>query len=361
MKENLRNILTDLMLIPGLSGHEDRVRRFIHRQFDNEPQLRISHDRLGNLTMTLMGDEQAPSVMLFTHMDELGFVVRKIEANGLIRIERVGGIPEKALPAQARDIYGVIASKSHHASTPEEKYQVTPYAQLFVDVGVTSREDVRALGIDIGTPIVYAPRVLPLGENRVAGTSIDDRAGCAVICQVVAEMVKLAASAHPTIHFVFSVQEEFNLRGAMVAARRLRPDIAIQLDLALNADTPDMAHRGEVVLGGGPAISLFSFHGRGTLNGTIPHPALPKLFDQVAHETKIPLQRTAHCGALTDSAYVQLIGEGVACIDVCFPCRYTHTALEMCDLDDLEGLARLLIAVLVRIDKNFHLDRDIYT
>jgi len=369
MKENLRVLLTKLMLVPGLSGHEDRVRRFITHALGEWTSLQISSDRLGNLTATLPGDEEAPSVMLFTHMDQLGFVVRKIETCGLIRVERVGGIPEKALPAQAvlfcvgegRDIHGVIANKSHHASTQEEKYKVTPYGELFVDIGAASRDEVRALGVDIGTAVVYAPRVLPLVGDRLAGTSIDDRAGCAVICQVVQEMVKMDKKARPTIHFVFSVQEEFNLRGAMVAARRCKPDIAIQLDLALNSDTPDMAHRGEVVLGGGPAISLFSFHGRGTLNGTIPHPALPKLFADVAHAEKIPLQRTAHSGALTDSAYVQLIGEGVACIDVCFPCRYTHTALEMCDLGDLENLTRLLVAALLRIDKNFNLDRDLYS
>ena len=73
--------------------------------------------------------------MLFTHMDQLGFVVRKIEDDGFIRIERLGGVPERALLSQAvticvgegRDRAGLIANKSHHATTPEEKYKVVPY------------------------------------------------------------------------------------------------------------------------------------------------------------------------------------------------------------------------------------------
>ena len=81
---------------------------------------------------------------------------------------------------------------------------------------------------------------------------------------------------------MFSVQEEFNLRGALTAAQALQPDIAIQLDLLLATDTPDMGYRGDVRLGGGPAMSMYSFHGRGTLNGTIPHPALVALFDATA-------------------------------------------------------------------------------
>ena len=128
---------------------------------------RRSTDRLGNLIATLEGDAGAPSVMLFTHMDQLGFVVRKIEADGFIRIERLGGVPERALPSQAvlicvgegRDRVGVIANKSHHATTPEEKYKVVPYADLYIDAGFASRDEALAAGVDIGTPVVYRPQV----------------------------------------------------------------------------------------------------------------------------------------------------------------------------------------------------------
>ena len=364
--DRLRRSLHDLMLIPGLSGHEDRVRRHIARAL-NEIGLSSRTDTLGNLIATFRGDPAAPSVMLFAHMDQLGFVVRKIERDGLVRVERLGGIPEKALPSlpmlfcigEGRDRLGIFANKSHHATPPEEKYKVVPYQDLYIDVGADSAAAVRDLGIEIGTPVVYEPRVLHLSERRVGGTSIDDRAGCAVMLEIARAFV--ADKPLPTVHVVFSVQEEFNLRGAVTAAYSLAPHIAIQLDLALTSDTPDMAHRGEVSLGGGPAMSLYSFHGRGTLNGTIPHPGLVRLFDDAAKASAIPLQRTAHVGALTDSSYVQVVREGVACIDLCFPSRYTHTALEVCDLGDLQSLTDLLVSAIRRIDAGFSLDRDRYT
>ena len=135
------------------------------------------------------------------------------------------------------------------------------------------------------------------------------------------------------------------------------PDIAIQLDLILATDTPDMRDRGNISLGKGPAISLFSFHGRGTLNGVIPHPALVKLFEKTARQNKIPLQKSAHSGALTDLSYVQLVGKGVACIDVGFPLRYSHSSLEICDLNDLIQLTKLLGEVLDNIDGKIDLNR----
>jgi putative aminopeptidase FrvX len=361
--EPLRTLLTELMLIPGLSGYEGRVRRAIASRLD-ALGIASRSDRLGNLIATLDGDADAPSVMLFAHMDQLGFVVRKIEANGLIRVERVGGVPEKALPSQpvlfcvgeGRDVPGVIANKSHHATAPEEKYRVLPYAELYVDAGFGGAADVLAAGIDVGTPVVYAPNAVELAGGRIAGTSVDDRAGCAVTIEVARTL--LETKRRPTVHLVFSVQEEFNLRGAVTAAQALQPDIAIQLDLILATDTPDMAARGDIKLGGGPAMSMYSFHGRGTLNGTIPHPALVKLFDETAREEKLTLQRSAHIGALTDSSYVQLVGRGVAAIDLGFPVRYTHSSLEVCDLADLDGLTRLLVKGIARIDRKFSLDRD---
>jgi putative aminopeptidase len=362
-KARLRGLLSDLMLTPGLSGHEGRVRRRLAEEL-TELDLPCETDRLGNLVATIEGDEDAPSVMLFAHMDQLGLVVRRIEPNGLVRVERLGGVPEKALPSQevlfclrgGDDVPGIVASKSHHATSPDEKFRVLPYGELFLDTGFASAAEVLAAGIDIGTPVVYAPRVVELAGDRVAGTAIDDRAGCAVMIEVARGL--LARADRPTVHLVFSVQEEFNLRGAVTAARALQPDIAIQLDLMLATDTPDMAARGDLRLGGGPAMSLYSFHGRGTLNGTIPHPALVTLFEETAKRESIPLQRSAQIGILTDSAYVQLTGKGVAVIDLGFPCRYTHSSLEVCDLSDLEALARLLIAALGEIDPGFNLDRD---
>jgi len=365
MLERLRELTTRLMLIPGLSGYEGRVRKAIAAEL-SALGIASRSDRLGNLIATLPGDATAPSVMLFAHMDQLGLVVRKIETSGLIRVERLGGVPEKALASQAvvfcigegTDVPGVIANKSHHATSPDEKYRVLPYQELYIDAGFSGAAEVQAAGIEIGIPVVYAPRAIGLGAQRLAGTSIDDRAGCAVMIETARAL--LALMRRPTVHLVFSVQEEFNLRGAVTAAQILKPDIAIQLDLILATDTPDMAGRGDVRLGGGPAMSLYSFHGRGTLNGTIPHPALVGLFSSTAASAGVALQRSAHVGALTDSSYVQLIHAGVACIDLGFPCRYTHSALEVCDLCDLVGLTDLLVQGIERIVGDFSLDRDDY-
>ena len=362
MKQRLRDSLTQLMLIPGLSGHEERVARAIRAALPAGTDTKT--DRLGNLTATFPGDPAAPTVLLFTHMDQLGFFVRKVEPDGLIRVERMGGVSERAMAAQAvvlctpgGDIPGIIMNKAHHATGPDEKYTVLPAPDIRIDTGHGSKAAVEAAGIRIGTPVVYRPQVVALAGDRIAGTAIDDRAGCAVLIEVARALS--TRTGGPTVHLLWSVQEEFNLRGAVVAAQNLMPDIAIQIDLMLATDTSDMADRGEMTLGGGPGISLYSFHGRGTLNGVIPHPALVQLFEVTAQANGIPLQRSAQVGVLTDLSYVQSLGQGVASIDIGFPLRHSHSALECCDLGDLEGLARLTIAAIAAIGPGFEMGRDI--
>lgn len=367
LEARLADLTEELMLIPGLAGYEGRVRaRLLEKVRAVAPDATVTVDVLGNLSVDLPSTVgEAPRVFIFGHMDQLGFVVRKIEADGWVRVERLGGVPERALAAQevvfqvrgGGTVPGVIANKSHHATGADEKYRVLPYQEIFIDTGLPGAEAVRAAGIEIGTPVVYAPRALRLGRHRIAGTAVDDRAACAVLVEVLAALARSGVK-HPPVTVAFSVQEEFNLRGVMPAVARAKPAIAIQLDLILATDTPDMAGRGDVRLGGGPAMSLYSFHGRGTLNGLIPHPAIVAHVEATAAAAGIALQRSAHVGALTETSYVQLAGDGVAAIDLGFPCRYTHSAREMCDVRDLAGLTALVTAVVTGIGGDFSLARE---
>ena len=361
--KSLAELTSELCLIPGLSGYEDEVRKFIQKKLSSN-NLNFTSDTFGNLICSIEGKPDLPSVMLFAHMDQLGFVIRKIENDGLIRIERVGGVPEKSLLSQSvvvksssgKYFTGVIGNKSHHATLSDEKYKISTYRELAVDFGFESIEEVKKNEINIGSPITYKPSIEIIGSNKLVGTSLDDRAGCAIIFEVAKEL--LSIKDKPTVHIIFSVQEEFNLRGVLPVAQKIQPDIAIQVDISLSGDTPEMQDVNDIKLGEGPCISLYSFHGRGTLNGVIPHPKLVKHIENIAKKEDIKIQRIASSGILTDGSYVQTVGKGVATIDLGFPIRYSHSSNEVCDLKDLFNLKSLIVSSIKGIDENFNLSRD---
>ena len=361
-QNNLLHLIEDLCNIPGLAGYETYVKQYIEKFLKNKKIKSVS-DRLGNFSCTLNGNTKLPSIMIFAHMDQIGFIVKKIEQNGIIRVERVGGVSEKTLASTSvvvrneigNLIEGVIGNKSHHVTNADEKYIVSKYADLYFDFGFNSQKEVLSNGVNIGSPITFKPSLNKIGKNKIVGTAIDDRVNCAVILELIDSLKKI--KNRPTVHLVFSVQEEFNLRGVIPITRSLKPDIAIQLDINIAADTVETSETGHAYLGGGPTMSMYSFHGRGTLNGLIPHPSLVELFTKIAKKNKISLQRVATSGLLTETSYVQLEGNGIACIDLGFPARYSHSPNEMCDLRDVIQLKKLIIQSIKSINNKINLIR----
>ena len=167
---------------------------------------------------------------------------------------------------------------------------------------------------------------------------MDNRSGCAALL-VLARLLREQPAPQP-VTLVATVWEEFNLRGAMMAARTVKPSWAIGLDGGAAGDTPDFKGFNAVKLGGGPTLTLYNFHGRGTLNGMIPHPAMVRLMEEAAQSAGITPQRSAMIGGLTDASYLQLEGEGIPSVDVGVPRRYTHGPNESLDLADIEALCR---------------------
>lgn len=358
-----KEILKDFMLTSAPSGYEKEM-AYKLKAYLEEYAEEVSIDRVGNVIAKMPGtNPDAPRAMIFGHMDQLGFIVRKVEADGFIQVDRLGGIPEKVLPGLEVVIRsedgkwhpGVFGPKAHHATPAEEKYKVDLVTSLFIDVGATSAEQVHAMGIYVGCPVVYKPACQDLIGSRLTGTAVDNRGACA--CLV--EIARLLKQNPPScdVYLVGTVWEEFNLRGAMMAARTVKPDIAISLDVVLDGSTKDLSTKFEDCMGKGPAVGLYSFHGRGTLNGTLPHEPMFKLAKSTAADEGIALQRFASLGILTDSAYIQLEGSGVACLEMGFPARYTHTPVEVCDVNDIDQLAALCAGMMRRVDEKFQLSR----
>jgi putative aminopeptidase FrvX len=338
-------------LMAAVAGHEDPAIRAFHA--DLEPLVdHISVDALGNVIGTIDGASlPEESVMVFAHLDQIGMVVQRITDDGFVKVERLGGVPERVLAAQVVHIMtesgdvvpGVVGTVAHHLTAADSKYVVPTIDKIAIDIGATSSDQARSLGVEVGRPVAYEPRFTMLGDDRVAATSLDDRGGIAVLLGVARHLAQHRPAW--TVHIVGTVQEEFNLRGAMVAAQAVKPKVAISLDLVPATDAPDTSGHSDVRLGGGPVIGTYTFHGRGTLNGLLPSPRLVQVVEAAASRIAMTVQRHATVGMLTDSSYVQFVGDGVAAIDLGWPTRYTHTPVETCQLSDLEQLRDLTCAV----------------
>jgi putative aminopeptidase FrvX len=346
MPDRMHELLARLDAIPGVSGDERLVADAMIEELDGAYDEHDS-DALGNHYFLHKGADDAPTVMLCAHMDELGFIVQHVEDEGFVRMAPIGYHDDRMVVDQHLTIHGdngpvlgISGAKPNHLLEDEERTKPFKLADLAIDVGTTSREETEALGVHVGQMITFAREGALLNTSRVfTGKAVDDRAGCAVMVEVMRRLSSHSATA-----------EELGIRGAGPAGFRVQPDVALAIDVTLCADIPgvDFA-RAPIRLGGGPAIKYFDWAPDALIGNAVPR-RLTQRLEQAADGAGITYQREVLMGGATDAWAISLSGGGVltGCISV--PSRYIHSAVGVVHLDDLEGAVELILAFIDGVD-----------
>ena len=353
MPDRMLELLARLDGAVGVSGDEGAVARVMTEELEGAYDEHFE-DALGNNFYVRRGAEGAPTVMLCAHMDELGFVVQHVEDGGFVRIAQVGYHDARMVIDQELTIHGekgpvtgVTGAKPAHVLTEEEKQKAIPLEELFVDVGTSSRAQTEELGVRVGQLATFARSPGLLNGTRVfSGKAVDDRAGCAVMVEVMRRLGERNVVA--TICATAAVQEELGIRGAGPAAFRIRPDVALAVDVTLCGDTPGLDFsRLPVKLGAGPAIKYFDWAPQVLIGSAVPR-RLTKRLEEAAEAAGVAFQREVLMGGATDAWGIALSGTGVLTGCVSLPSRYIHSAVGCVHLDDLEGAVSLVLAFLER-------------
>ena len=341
--------LEDLCAIHAVSGREDRMTAYL-RDLIRPWVDQVSVDNLGNVVGILKGTKYPDyKLMLQAHIDELGLIVRNITADGFLLIERVGGVPEKTLMGQRVDILtdddrllpGYVGAKSHHITGSDEKYKVPTVHDMFIEVGLTSREQVEKAGIQVGDPITYTPNFHRFGDGMICSKALDNRVSVFVLLEILKELSRNRPLC--TLVFSFTVLEEFSIRGSLPTVTSTKPDAIISLDITIATDTPIDKPLHPVAMRKGPAVKLMDFHGRGTLGGLFSSPKLRRYLESIARQQGIPLQREVIVGVITDPAFqLYLDDKGYVIAAISIPHRYSHASTQMCHESDILQTIQLL-------------------
>ena len=353
--------LKEYMAIPRVSGYESIMTETFMKDMSNYTD-NVVKDKFGNVIATFKGcDENVPSLMIFTHLDTIGFFITYISDDGFIKFDRIGGVPERVLPglhvrvgSESGKYYsGVIGNKSYNMMPSGNT--VDPISSLYIDIGAKSREEVESLDIHVGSPIVYDAFYKELLNDRICGSYLDAASGLTTLIQLAEDLKDRKHKA--TVYLVGTVMEEYNARGAMMAHRVCDADLAICLLGAGAGDTPELKGSNNVKLGEGTSVNLFNFHGKGTLNGLIVAKPMLEHLKKASETIGVTIQRQAARGALSDSAYLQLEDDGVMCLDMGTPDRYSHSPVEMIDLKDFNDTFKIVKEFIDSLDENFKVER----
>jgi endoglucanase len=345
--DDTTRLLQHLADAPGPSGFEEPVRKLMvdHMRPASD---KLSYDGLGSV-IAVQGTS-GPRVMIDAHMDELGGLVRRVTSDGYLTMQMLGGWLDQALVDQRWIIIGkngpvraVTGIRDIHIVPQEERGKPFPRDSVFLDVGAKNAEEVKAMGLEPGDPVVPdAPFAVMNGTQNYLGKAWDDRVGCAAL---LVAMQRMKGQRHPNqLFWVATVQEEIGLRGAHTASEIVKPEVGIAIEGGVTRDAPKVGpEEAQELLGGGPALFLYD-------SSQLPNRKLVELVKETARSIQVPLQTDLIQGYGDDSAEMQKAGGGAPTVNLVVPVRYTHAHNGIMNRRDFDQLVDLLVALLQKLD-----------
>ncbi len=324
----MKTLIQKLVETQGPSGYESLIRTVVKAEVEPfADSVRV--DALGNLIVQKgKGEPGGIKIMLAAHIDEIGVMASQVDENGFIRFTTLGGVrPYTCIGGRVRFLTGATGVISMEPL--DDMTKLPTFEQLYIDVGLSSKEDSPVHVGDVGT---FERPYLDLGD-RLVSKAMDDRIGAAVLI----ETLRQVKDTPHQLFFVFSTQEEVGCRGATTATFAIDPDLGLSVDVTGTGDTPRRSKvRMQVSLGKGPAIKVRD-------GGMLADRRVVDWMVCAAEKKGLPYQLEILEGGTTDARSMQIARAGVPAGCLSIPCRYIHSPSEMVDYQDVQNAVQLLL------------------
>jgi putative aminopeptidase FrvX len=247
MNEVLLTLLNRLLVTHAPTGLEGEMDALITEEL---ARLRLTPetDRHGNVFVRIAGREAGPLTLITAHKDEVSVIVRKIDDDGKIWVERLGGCyPAKYgegpfdIMTRTGVVEGVLCVGSTHCSDLSARIQKTKtmaltWDMVYVDCRLDG-EQLRQRGVRIGDRGVIGRRrkePMMLGDDTICGYALDDKGAVAILLVLAAQLCET-----PPEHDIclgFTASEEGGCSGGAYLCQAVGAEDFIAVEVAPVAD-----------------------------------------------------------------------------------------------------------------------------
>jgi endoglucanase len=342
----MEKLLKDLLMSDGISGYEENVAKIMINALTKMCNS-IETDNFGNIIGKLGKGKK--KIQIAVHMDEIGMVVKHINEKGYIYFIKVGGIDDSILHGKLVEVInkkgehvkGIIGTKPPHLMTTEEAKVPIKHKDMFIDIGLSSREEVLKV-LDIGDQIIFEPNAGVLHGDFFYGKAADNRISCYAMVKVMDAFSKIK-DLDAEIYACATAQEEVGLKGGKTSSFKVNPDFALIIDTTIAGDMPGIEEKVSALkLGKGVAITIMEASGRGTI---VPH-KVRKIMLEAALKNNIAHQIDIIDGGMTDGAAIYTNREGILTGILSIPTRYIHAPSSVFNIKDIESAVKLAVATI---------------
>ncbi|UOK36118.1 M28 family peptidase [Pseudomonas palleroniana] len=240
-------LLTRLLRARGPGGQEDEVRAICLESLQplcDEAWVDAAGNVIGLIKGAQGDGERGRAVKVMAHMDEIAMVVKRVEADGTLRVTALGGanpinfgVCPVDILGDTHSLPGVLSYGSMHATNnTSQGADVLAGDVHWNDVHVITRcsaEALRAQGIRPGSRVVLSRHwrePFRVGD-AIAAHFLDDRAPIAAVLHAAQRLQTRRQAVSRDIYLVFTTLEEECNAGAMYAAATLPGDTTLAVEV----------------------------------------------------------------------------------------------------------------------------------
>lgn len=340
-----KEFLFEMLRTGSVDGNEAELEKKIFNYMQDKAD-EVTVDEMGNVTAAV--NPSSPfKVLLAGHADEIGLMVSAVGEDGSLMVRKIGGVNVGTYPGHKVRIYtdkgiiyGAVANSREISGNKDLEA-----SGLRIDIGATDRAEALK-HVQLGDTVTFDTDVRELLNDRITGRALDDRVGAYIVMEAIAEAKKRGASVG--CYGVTTTGEETTGNGAYFTASRVRPDIAVAVDVTYTSDNCgiSIAESGDISLGKGPVLC----------NNPTVHKKLNVCLRSCAEKLGMNLQTEAASGRTgTDGDTIHLTGIGVPFALVSIPLRYMHNPAEVGSLKDIQECIDLLAEFLTACSEDMDL------
>ena len=311
--------------IPAISGHEAPVRDYLRQQLTPHVDEIVTDGLGGIFGIKHSTASDAPRVQVAAHMDEVGFMISEIKADGTFRVVPIGGWNPMVVSSQR---FKLLTRDGREY--PAISGSVPPH--LTRGAGGPT---VPAIG---DTLVPDSSAILTANGKNVISKAWDNRYGVLMVSELAKNLS--GKDLNNELYVGANVQEEVGLRGAHTSTTKFDPEVFLAVDCSPAAD----------IFGGQGAIgegTLIRFYDPG-------HILLPNMKDfllTTAEEAGIKYQY--YCGkGGTDAGAAHLKNGGVPSTTIGVCARYIHSHQTLYAMDDFLQAQAFLQALVKKLDRS---------
>lgn len=326
---NITEQLKKITSVYGVSGNENSIANYLAKILEKYGEVCV--DSMNNVKCTFGSGKH---FLLDAHLDEIGFIVKKITSDGFLKIDKCGGIDNRMLLGSEltvlgkNEITGIISTLPPHLQKSDDN-KVPEIEDVAVDIGMTYEQ--ASEFVSLGDRAVFKHNFNELIGTQVSSNVLDDRAGVCAILNNLDELKKLNAK----ITVLFSSQEEVGTRGAKSGIYDVECDEAIVVDVSFGySPLCKKSDCGEI--------------GKGAMIGVSPilDKSISDNMISIAKSYNIPYQIEVMGGGHTgtNADVITINQKGIKTSLLSIPQKYMHSPIEVVDTNDIWAVSDLIVA-----------------